>query len=161
MTDLELAEALKKIQEQTKSKNKDLAKIVSKSVDWIESKLIHLKTFNSLPEETKEQAKKLSTDKIKVIRNLPEAKKKELITKDSKENLTTRAFKNEVKKVSGKSETSRKSDSITTNTRETNLEFVIKRLLNVYKDDKDIHKSIVRQLKAFNLMDLLEESRGK
>ncbi len=161
LTDLELAEALKKIQEQTKSKNKDLAKIVSKSVDWIESKLIHLKTFNSLPEETKEQAKKLSTDKIKVIRNLPEAKKKELITKDSKENLTTRAFKNEVKKVSGKSETSRKSDSITTNTRETNLEFVIKRLLNVYKDDKDIHKSIVRQLKAFNLMDLLEESRGK
>lgn len=111
LTDLELAEALKKIQEQTKSKNKELAKIVSKSVDWIESKMIHLNTFKSLPEEIKEQAKKLSTDKMKVIKDLPEEEKKNLIQRDDKEKLSTRKFKEEAEKK--KSETSRKSEKVT------------------------------------------------
>lgn len=111
LTDLELAEALKKIQEQTKSKNKELAKIVSKSVDWVESKMIHLNIFKSLPKEIKKQAKKLSTDKMKVIKDLPEEEKKDLIQRDSKDKLSTRKFKEEAEKK--KSETSRNSKKVT------------------------------------------------
>jgi ParB family chromosome partitioning protein len=111
LSDLELAKALKKIQEQTKCKNKELAKIVSKSVDWVESKMIHLNTFKSLPEEIKEQAEKLSTDKMKVIKYLSEEEKKDLIQRDGKEKLSTKKFKEEAEKK--KSETSRNSKKVT------------------------------------------------
>lgn len=99
LTDLELAEALKTIQEQTKCKNKELAKIVSKSVDWVESKLIHLEVFNSLDKETKEQAKELSTDKIKPLRKISETSRKTIIQDTKKENLSVRSIKEEVKKA--------------------------------------------------------------
>ena len=116
LSDLELAKALKKIQEQAKSKgknlkNKELAKIVSKSVDWVEAKMIHLNIFKSLPKEIKKQAKKLSTDKMKVIKDLPEEEKKDLILRDSKDKLSTRKFKEEAEKK--KSETSRNSKKVT------------------------------------------------
>lgn len=116
LNDKELAEALNTIQEQAKSngkklKNKELAKIVSKSVDWVESKLIHYNTFNSLPEEIKEQASKLSTDKMKAIKDLPEEEKKTLIQRNDIEKLSTRKFKEEAEKK--KSETSRNSKKVT------------------------------------------------
>ena len=105
LTDLELAEALNKIQEQTKSDRKKLAKIISKSIDWIDSKMIHLKVYNSLPEETQKKAKNLSTDKIKVLKNLPEEEKENLIQIDNEKNYSTKKFKEEAKKA--KTETSR------------------------------------------------------
>lgn len=111
LSDLDLAKALNKIQEQTKCNRKELAKIVSKSIDWVDSKLIHLKTFESLPEETQKKAKNLSTDKIKVLKNLPEEEKENLIQRDNEKNYSTKKFKEEAKKA--KTETSRFSKKVT------------------------------------------------
>jgi chromosome segregation ATPase len=96
---------------QTKSDRKKLAKIISKSIDWVDSKMIHLKVYNSLPEKTKNKAKNLSTDKMKVLKNLPEEEKENLIQSDNEKNLSTKKFKEEAKKI--KTETSRFSEKVT------------------------------------------------
>ena len=113
LTDLELAEALKKIQEQTKSKNKELAKIVSKSVDWIETKLTHLEIIESLDPETKEQAKEISTEKIKHLKHLSSENKKAIIQETKKENLSVKKVIEKAKALSENSVTSRNSKKVT------------------------------------------------
>ena len=114
LTDLELAEALKKIQEQAKSKgkelkNKELAKIVSKSVDWIETKLAHLEIYNSLDSESKEEAKEISTEKIKHLKHLSSENKKAIIQETKKNNLSVKKVIEKAKALSEKSVTSRNS----------------------------------------------------
>jgi uncharacterized protein (UPF0335 family) len=118
LTDLELAEALKKIQDQAKSKgkelkNKELAKIVSKSVDWIETKLAHLEIYNSLDSESKEEAKEISTEKIKHLKHLSSENKKAIIQDTKKNNLSVKKVIEKTKALSEKSVTSRKKETVT------------------------------------------------
>jgi len=118
LSDLELAKALKKIQEQAKSKgkelkNKELAKIVSKSVDWIETKLAHLEIYNSLDSESKEEAKEISTEKIKHLKHLSSENKKAIIQETKKNNLSVKKVIEKAKALSEKSETSRNSKKVT------------------------------------------------
>ena len=160
------ANALQSIQEKNPElKSKHLAIMVSKSVDWIESKLIHFNTHNSLDSETKEKAKKLSTEKIKHLRKLPEEAKKAVIEKINKENLSVVKVKEEVKKHSEKSETSRKNESKpskpVTNLRETSMEFIFVRLLKNFRENKEsiAYKALVRELKQSDLQDLIDRSK--
>lgn len=114
LTDLELANALQAIQERNPNlKPKHLAKIVSKSVDWIEAKLAHLEIIESLDPETKEEAKEISTEKIKHLKHLSSENKKAIIQETKKENLSVKKVIEKAKALSGKSVTSRNSKKMT------------------------------------------------
>lgn len=141
LSDLELAEALKKIQEQAKSKgkdlkNKELAKIVSKSVDWIETKLAHLEIFNSLDSESKEEAKEISTEKIKHLKHLSSENKKAIIQDTKKNNLSVKKVIEKAKALSEKSVTSRKKETVTKS--EPSKKDLQARLIQVRKEIKTL-----------------------
>lgn len=147
LTDLELAEALKKIQEQTKSKNKELAKIVSKSVDWVETKLAHLEIIESLDPETKEEAKGISTEKIKHLKHLSSENKKAIIQDTKKNNLSVKKVIEKAKALSEKSVTSRKKETVTQS--EPSKADLKARLIQVRKEIKTLQaeeKKLEKQL---------------
>lgn len=104
LSDYEIAKTLKEIKEKTGKKNKELTKIVFKSIDWIESKLKHIEILEELPDEIKEEAKKLSTDKVNPLRRASKEKKAKIIKETLKNNLPVKKIREKAK-----SETSRKS----------------------------------------------------
>lgn len=110
LTDLEIAYALKEIKDKTKKKNRELAKIVCKSEDWVESKLKHIEVLHSLDKETREKVKTLPTEKVKIARKLDTEKRKEALTEIAEKNQSVKEARDTVKKHSeGISETSRKT----------------------------------------------------
>lgn len=166
LTDLELANALQAIKGKNENlKPKHLAVIVSKSVDWVEAKLAHLEIIESLDPETKEEAKEISTEKIKHLKHLSNENKKAIIQDTKKNNLSVKKVIEKAKALSEKSVTSRKSESKpskpVTNLRETSMEFIFIRLLKNFRENKEsiAYKALVRELKQSDLQDLIDRSK--
>ena len=114
LTDLEIAYALKEIKDRTKKKNRELAQIVCKSQDWVESKLKHIEVLHSLDKETRDQVKTLPTEKVKIVRKLDTEKRKEALKEIAEKNQSVKEARDTVKKHSDrKSETSRKFENST------------------------------------------------
>ena len=108
LTDYEIAKTLYQIKTKTKKKNKDLVKIVNKSIDWIESKLKHYQIIESINldnSETSRKIKNLSTDKVKPVSSLPDNKKQKLLEETVSKNKSVKEIREQVK-----SETSRKDN---------------------------------------------------
>lgn len=142
-----------------------MAVIVSKSVDWVEAKLAHLEIIESLDPETKEEAKEISTEKIKHLKHLSNENKKAIIQDTKKNNLSVKKVIEKAKALSEKSVTSRKSESKpskpVTNLRETSMEFIFIRLLKNFRENKEsiAYKALVRELKQSDLQDLIDRSK--
>lgn len=112
LTDLEIAYALKEIKDRNKKKNRELAQIVCKSQDWVESKLKHIEVLHSLDKETREKVKTLPTEKVKIVRKLDTEKRKEALNEIAEKNQSVKEARDTVKKLSDRnSETSRKTEN--------------------------------------------------
>ncbi len=102
LTDYEIAKALKELKESIpKTTNKDLAKKLNKSVDWIDSKMSHISTIENLKKNRVDTVfyEKLPSSKINEIRSLSQEKQKEVLEESIKNNLSQKDIREKVKQV--------------------------------------------------------------
>lgn len=104
LTDYEIAESLHTLKKKEKLSDKELGERIGKTLKWVNDKISHYKTAETIPE-----AKYITSSVVNEVRALEEKQKRDLLTKAKDENLTVKETRDFAKEF--KPENSRRRES--------------------------------------------------